>query len=250
MQIIDIHSHVLPGLDDGSGSMRESVAMIRQAVRQGITGFIATPHYSGTWQNTCPDKIRMLSRKVQRRASEVLETQIRVWPGQEIMYSEEVPGLLEKGEILTMADTRYVLIEFLPSVPYSYIYRAVRELAFAGYRPILAHAERYAALRNTERAAEIKEQGAYIQLNYRTIGGKWYADSTRWSRKMLTDSLVDFLGTDMHNTSVRKPETDAALSWMETHLHTQYIAGITRRNAREMLTHRRAPRERTAKRIT
>lgn len=233
--IIDIHSHILPELDDGASDMQESIQMLRLAWQQGIGQVIATPHYSGGFQNACPEKIRSLCQEVQVRARSELKAEISIWPGQEIMYSEDVPGLLEEGRLLTMADSRYVLVEFLPAVSYSYIFHAVKELVYAGYRPILAHAERYQALREDGKLEELKKQGACVQLNFRPIGGKWYHETARWCRKMLKREITDFLGTDMHNTTHRKPETEKAVMWMEKELRESYMRSVLRANALELL---------------
>ena len=93
-RIMDIHSHILPGLDDGAEDMQESIQMLDQAWRQGITEVVATPHYSFMYPNICPDRIRTLCREVQKRARQELDADIRIIPGQEIMYSEDVVDLL------------------------------------------------------------------------------------------------------------------------------------------------------------
>ena len=233
--MIDIHSHILPGLDDGAGDMNESIRMLRLARKQGIIQVVATPHYSHSFQNTSPDQIRSLCREVQEAARRQLKAEIRVWPGQEIMYDGDVLDLLERGGILTIADSRYVLTEFLPSAPYSYIQGAVRELSLAGYKPILAHAERYLYLREKDRVYEIRKQGAYIQVNIRRVGGKWYDGTTRWCRKMLRRRKIDFLGTDMHNIRGRRPETGAVMEWMQKHLSSSYLCKILYRNQEKVL---------------
>lgn len=233
--MIDIHSHILPGLDDGAGDMNESIRMLRLARRQGIAQVVATPHYSHSFQNTSPDQIRSLCREVQEAAQSRLKAEIRVWSGQEIMYDGDVLDLLERGSILTLADSRYVLTEFLPTAPYSYIQGAVRELSLAGYKPILAHAERYLYLREKDRVDEIRKQGAYIQVNIRRVGEKWYDGTTRWCRKMLRRRKIDFLGTDMHNIRGRRPETGAAMEWMQKHLSSSYLCKILYRNQEKVL---------------
>lgn len=233
--MIDIHSHILPGLDDGAGDMNESIRMLRLARRQGITQVVATPHYSHNFPNTSPDQIRSLCREVQEAARSRLKAEILIWPGQEIMYDGDVLDLLERGSILTLADSRYVLTEFLPTAPYSYIQGAVRELSLAGYKPILAHAERYLYLREKDRVDEIRKQGAYIQVNIRRVGGKWYDGTTRWCRKMLRRRKIDFLGTDMHNISDRRPETGVALEWIQRHLGSNYLCKILYRNPEKVL---------------
>lgn len=233
--MIDIHCHVLPGLDDGASDMRESIRMLHMAGRQGITEFIATPHYSSVFPNDDPHRIMRLCREVEDLASSRLKKEIRIWPGQEILYSKDTVELLDKGRLLTMAGSRYVLIEFMPSAPFSYLFGAVRELILHGYRPIIAHAERYPCLREKGRLQDLRGQGAYIQMNYRRIGGKWYDSATRWCREMLRRRKVDLLGTDMHNRSSRKPETEESLEWMDRHLSPAYVAKITYRNQCKVL---------------
>lgn len=234
-RIWDIHSHILPGIDDGASDMEESLEMLRQASAQGITDVIATPHYSHRYRNACPDRIMDLCRKLQKMADEELDTPVCIRAGQEIMYTEETAVLLREGRLLTLADSRYVLVEFLPSVPYSYIYQAVRELTMNGYVPVLAHAERYACLREAERMQEIRGQGGRIQLNTRSIGGKWYDSTARWCRKMLMDGQADYVGTDMHNTGSRKPETGQAFRWMQSRLTRRQLRRILCLNPEQML---------------
>lgn len=233
--LTDIHCHVLPGMDDGASDMKESIHMLQMAAAQGIREVIATPHYSPAFPNDDPQRIIQLCREVEGLARSRLKREVRVWPGQEILYGKDTAELLDSGKLLTMAGSRYVLIEFMPAVPFSYIFGAVRELSLHGYRPIIAHAERYACLSGKGRPEELKTQGACIQMNYRHIGGKWYSSSVRRRREMLRRRIVDFLGTDMHNTAARKPETEEALNWMKSHLNPAYIARITSRNQRKVL---------------
>lgn len=235
MRVIDMHCHILPGLDDGSKSEQESVQMLKLAKKQGIRGLIATPHYSPSYRKSTPGQIGELCKKMEEKAQKLVDPGFRIYPGQEIFYSEDVPEKLEKKEILTMAGSQYVLTEFLPGTPYSAIERAVRELTHAQYTPILAHVERYQALREGDRVEELAEFGACMQMNYRPIGGKWYSETTRWCRSVLKEGLIDFLGTDMHNTGTRQPETAKAMVWMEKHLDKGYIQNITYKNVGKIL---------------
>ncbi len=235
MHIFDVHSHILPGLDDGASSEKQALLMLREARRQGISRIIATPHYSAYFKNDNVDLIRRKCREINRLAA-IHKTGVCVYPGQEIMYSERIPDMLSEGRLLTLADSRYVLIEFCPGAPRSLITHAVRELAGRGFMPVLAHAERYTALREAEHFADLADQGAYIQMNFRAIGGKWYNAMTRRCRKLLRDGCVHFLGTDMHNMSSRKPETEEALGWMRRHLDRAYIRELTWKNAEKILS--------------
>ena len=92
--IIDIHTHILPGVDDGASNIKESLRMARMAYQQGITDVIATPHYSAGFRNVSPDHIRALCREVREKASAEIKREFRVWPGQELLYSEEILEML------------------------------------------------------------------------------------------------------------------------------------------------------------
>ena len=177
--IIDVHSHILPGLDDGSSNMEESLEMLRMAYQQGVRQIIATPHYSGRFRDASPGRVRKLCEEVQEAARQQ-GMKIRIYPGQEIMYTDEAADLLREGKLLTMADSRYVLVEFFPSVTWSALQQAVRTLMMSGCVPVIAHAERYLCLRENGRIDVLRDQGILIQLNYRSAGGNWHDRTTRW----------------------------------------------------------------------
>lgn len=235
MRIIDVHSHILPGMDDGSSSESESLRMLKMAAKQGVTGVIATPHYSPEYSNRSPSEIRLACAKLEQKARESIHPEFSVYPGQEILYNQEIPEKLQAGEVLTLADSKYVLVEFMPWAPYSELQRCVRMLTQYHYRPVLAHVERYDVLREKGRPEELVDMGALLQMNYRRIDGKWYEETTRWCRKMLKQEMIHFLGTDMHNTKSRRPSIDGAYVWMSKHLEPSYIKKICYRNQKIML---------------
>lgn len=235
MKIIDIHSHILPGLDDGASSERESIRMLKLAAKQGVTAVIATPHYSPEYLSKSPDEIRNMCASLEQKAREAIRPEFRIYSGQEVLYNQDVPEKLQRGEILTLADSRYVLVEFMPWVPYSEMQRCVRTLTQEQYRPIFAHVERYEVLREEGRPEELVDMGALLQMNYRRISGKWYEETTRWCRKMLKQEKIHFLGTDMHNTKTRRPSIDDAYVWMDKHLEPSYLKKICYRNQKIIL---------------
>lgn len=235
MKKIDMHCHLIPGADDGAASEQESLRMIQMAAKQGTKAVIATSHYAKEFPNSRPDYIRYMCRKMEEAASEKLGREFHVYPGQEIFYRDDVIEKLKRKEILTLADSDYILVEFLPEIPYSNLYRIVRDLVMARYKPILAHIERYGCLRENGRVEELIDEGACMQMNYRRIGGKWYEETTRWCRKMLKEENIHFLGTDMHNTKDRKPDTLEAEIWMEKHLDKEYIREICYKNVLEII---------------
>lgn len=233
-EILDIHSHILPGIDDGASCGRMSVEMLRAASAQGIRRVIATPHYSACFQNADPARIKGLCRGLNRKA-EKEGIPCRVYPGQEIMYSENALDRLSRGELLTMAESRYILIEFEPSVSYSFIYMAIRNCTTQGYSPILAHAERYRSIYEPEKVQGLIDQGAYLQMNFRSVAGRWNDSTARWCRKMLKQKNIHFLGTDMHNMTTRAPDVTWTLKWIERHLEADYSERILWKNAAKIL---------------
>ena len=244
---IDIHSHILPGLDDGSSSMKESMRMLELARKQGVVGVFATTHYSKAFPNRDPRKILKVCRELSLREKQRAEKaegedkkRVHIWPGQEVFYSDEVVDLLQDGKILTLAGSDYVLTEFLPGVSYTAIKKAVADLTRVGYRPVIAHAERYQTLRGSDdKVEELIDDGAYIQLNYRSIGGKWHDPTSKWCKKLLKKEQVHLLGTDMHNMTSRKPEIDDAAKWMEKNLKRSYIREIYHYNAKSIIENKR-----------
>lgn len=236
MKKFDIHCHVLPKLDDGSASLQESIRMLKLAYRQGIQAVAATPHYSYQFRQEDPEKIRNLCRQLESRARAEVSPDFRICPGEEIFYSQDTLEMLKKGRLLTMGGSRYILIEFMPNVPYSLLYGAVRKLTQEQYWPILAHIERYGVLREKGRVEELIKAGAYMQMNYRRIGGRWYDETARWCRKMLKNEKVHFLATDMHNTKNRRPQTQEAEAWMEKHLDRTYLEEISWKNAEKIFS--------------
>lgn len=238
--MIDIHSHILPGVDDGASSMKESLHMLSMARRQGITDVFATSHYSKAFPNRDPEKLRRLRDELMSRANRPVKgpdgkikrrQPIRIWTGQEIFYSNSVIRLLEEGKLLTLADSNYVLVEFMPSVPYSEICTAVRNLSRAEYAPVVAHAERYRCLRKGKRVEELIDLEALIQMNYRSVSGDWKDSTARWCKDNLKKKNIHFMGTDMHNIGNRMPDTKEAMSWMRKHLDSTYLRQITKENA-------------------
>lgn len=239
METADLHTHVLSGIDDGARTEDESIQMLKMAYTQGIRTVFATSHASPEYPDSCPDVIIRECGELEKQAQKKIGSEIRIYPGQEILFSNSVLDRLYKGELLTLAGSSYVLLEFFPTTSYSVIRRMVREFSMSVYHPVLAHIERYEALREDGRVEELIENGAYMQMNYRIIGGKWYERSVRWCRDMLKNGNIHFLGTDMHNTGYRAPDTKAAVKWLEKHLEDSYVRDICVRNAKKVLENTR-----------
>lgn len=210
-QIIDAHAHVLPGIDDGAADLEESIELLRMAAAQGITSVIATPHTS---ERSTPALIKELAMQTEQEIQKDYPD-FRVYCGQEIYYHEDMVRRLRAGELLSMADSRYVLVEFSPGVPYGNIYRGIRSLVTAGYLPVLAHMERYLCLRKEENLKDLESGGCLFQMNYESLQGNLFHGEVRWCRRQAAAGRIHFLGTDMHRRDFRPPNITDALRWME-----------------------------------
>lgn len=229
--IIDMHSHILPGVDDGAASWEECRQMLATAYDQGIRTIIATPHYS---VHQDMEKIRVQAERAAAEACRIA-ADFKLFLGQEIMYFESMTEYLKEGKIFTMAGSQYVLVEFMPDVSFSVIYQAVRKTIMAGYHPIIAHVERYITLRKDEHLQAVVKTGCHLQMNYQSLPGNLFDARARWCRKQVENGLIYVLGTDAHHLSYRSPVIEKSLKWLNDHVAEDYVADITRKHAQKMI---------------
>lgn len=233
----DIHTHILPGIDDGSRDMEETRQMLRMEREQGVYHIIATPHFAVGDQQATSKQLQSALEET-RAAARKLDPHMTVDLGNELLNG---PGMLEalrRGEALTMAGTRYILVEFLPSDRYSVIYQALHDYIMEGYIPIVAHMERYEALRrNWDNIEEIIKLGAYFQMNTGSLIGGLFRRRAAYHRRLVEAGYIHFLGSDCHGSDRRTPMMQDALK----HLSREFRQGNTFRkliqdHPRRMLT--------------
>lgn len=205
MGYIDIHSHILPNMDDGSRNMEQSLAMLKIACEQGITTIFATPHNMPG--KGCPpaklvyDRIEALRERV---AEENLP--IEIIAGTEYYYREEVLDILEAEAGVTMGDSDCVLVEFDPMAEKNYITNGLRNILGLGYQPVIAHVERYMKIMEDKAILhDYKKMGVLIQINAASVTGDNGRHAKKDTKKLLKEGLVDFIGTDAHSDRHRAP---------------------------------------------
>ena len=232
--IIDIHSHILPGIDDGAKDMEETKEMLHLAVEEGISGIVATPHYSVEIEE---DVLSIYEEAYQEvlRYMETHEIPVKLYRGNEIYYTESVPERLQDGEIYTINNTRYVLIEFSMGVGYSFIEGAVRHLLNSGYWPILAHVERYQCLRKLKNLEELIRIGVCVQVNTNAIIGKDGWQTRRFCHQLLKRRLVHAIGTDTHGSRHRRPKMKECIHYIDKKYGRDYRVLISGDNPRRIL---------------
>ncbi len=218
--IIDIHCHLLCGVDDGAKTIEESEAMLQEAHRQGITGIILTPHYRHGMFSYPKGLIEENFALLQPYA---MELGITLALGTEYHVNSHMVEALEGGRCLTLAGTRYVLAEFSHDAEYSYIYQMAQELIFHGFVPIIAHIERCAAITaDMENADRLKSLGAWIQINADAVLGMEGTAARRFCKKMLKAGYVDVIASDSHGTVKRACHMDRCYALLEKKYGREY----------------------------
>ncbi|MDO4938933.1 MAG: protein tyrosine phosphatase [Lachnospiraceae bacterium] len=216
----DVHCHIIPGVDDGARDFCEALELIESAYLQGIRVFYATPHYS-RHQNA--ETIRKLYNQLidtlKIEKPEIADN-LEIRLGNELYYHSELAERLDEGQALTMGDSRYILIEFDPAIGYSELYLQLREIINAGYKPIIAHMERYAVLESYDNIGELKRLGCCMQMNYESLTGNGiltdlFNREVRRCRKLVAEGYIDLFGTDMHRRDFRFPNILKALEWIK-----------------------------------
>lgn len=197
----DVHSHLIPGIDDGSSSIEESMAMIRGLHELGYRKLVTTPHVMSDAYRNSPETIRGGLEKL-RTAIKVEGLDLQIEAAAEYYLDDGFAATMEQKELLTFGgDMRYILVET------SYVARpmVMNEVIFGlltkGYRPVLAHPERYQYLWGVDAVEEVrtfKNRGMLTQVNLTSFGGRYSKQATTIARDLAHEGLIDFIGTDLH----------------------------------------------------
>ena len=228
--ITDMHCHLLPGLDDGSASMEETLDTLREAKRQHIDSIIVTPHFHPTRYMVYAEQIFQTLGEV-RDAAARAGIDIALYPGQECYYYSGLVEQLDSGRALTLCATRYVLVEFEPNASFSTVRMGINDLSINGYIPIIAHFERYVSLRDKDKLSEIKKY-AFLQMNFDTLLHDSILNRNPW-RRLLQAGYVDYLGSDCHGMNFRPYQTEHVMKWIRNKVkpeisHAIFETGIQR----------------------
>ena len=230
---VDIHTHILPGVDDGSQEYNSSIQMLRDAYANGTGTLILTPHYKQRYSCGSAEQIRARFAEFRDYAAE--RVPVSLYLGTEAMYEMDLPQKLLNGEVLTMDDSLYVLIEFLPSVNYEYLCNGIFELTRYGYIPILAHVERYGCLKKN-RVIELIHMGARIQVNSRSVLGQSGLKTKWFCHSLLRSGCVDFIASDAQDRVKRNAQLRQCAKCVEMRYGKGYADSILMNNAKKMLT--------------
>ncbi|MYL20112.1 tyrosine protein phosphatase [Halobacillus litoralis] len=202
--MIDLHSHILPGVDDGAQTVEESIQMARAAVADGIKTIVATPHHKNGAYDNYKHNISIQTAELNRTLQEH-GIDLEVLPGQETrIYGEFLEGL-EADEILPInLKSSYVFVEFPSGAVPRYASKLFFDLQVAGYQPVIVHPERNKAIMgNPDLLYSFVKKGAYAQLTAGSLCGHFGKKIKKFSEQLLDANLVHLLASDAHNTKTR-----------------------------------------------
>lgn len=237
MMIYDIHSHILPGVDDGAFSMDESLQMAETAERHRGRCMVCTPH----WFPGCPYNRQALI-DVYRRTAEAVRNRglhLRLALGQELLLDESyrsTVAMLERGELFTISRSVYPLVEFDPQISGQLVGRIIEAMTAAGFVPIIAHPERYGfAADDYEMLHRMKSMGALLQIDKGSLSGMFGRRSMRAGEYLLENRLADFAASDAHSPYRRTPPLDRFHEWVSQVCSVNYADHLMCGNPRRVL---------------
>lgn len=227
MKLTDIHCHILPHVDDGPEKVEESRKLLEEAYKQGVRRIIATPHYRVEMFEPSMKRVCYSYSHLRGIAAEV---GIDLRLGCEYHRNERMIQCLKDRKRPTMSKSRYVLVEFSPGDLFQVIRNYVYELVTNGYRPIIAHIERYLSCSEIERVRELKQMGAYVQVNASAVIGEDGRLTKKYCQKLMKADLIDYIASDMHDSKIRKPNLGKCASYVTRKMGKEYAAKIFVKN--------------------
>lgn len=194
-----MHSHLLPGIDDGAPDPETSIELIRGLMKLGYSRFITTPHiYPDLYPNNRETILNAHALLMQHLQQE--ELQVEIVPAAEYFIDDLFPELLEKGEPLLTLHQNMVLVEISFISPPRELNHVIFNLVTSGYQPVLAHPERYAYYHQQKEVYHrFKDQGCLLQINMLSLLGYYGKSVQEAARYLVQQGLVDLIGTDLHH---------------------------------------------------
>jgi|LAHS01.1.fsa_nt_gb protein-tyrosine phosphatase len=228
--MIDMHSHILFGVDDGAKTLEESMELIREEVKKGVTHIIFTPHFNKRNYHLNQDKISA-NFQILKEYSEKENLNVQLYLGNEIYLDSIAYASIIDNGFYTLAGSKYVLVEFNELIPPVNIPEICYEINMSGYFPIMAHAERYEILyNNTKLLSEILDEGTHLQVNASSVIKNDNKARNKFTHYLLKNQLISFVASDVHNTVLRKFHLDEAYKAVTKIYGVEYADKIFKNN--------------------
>ncbi|TGE31911.1 CpsB/CapC family capsule biosynthesis tyrosine phosphatase [Desulfosporosinus sp. Sb-LF] len=234
--MIDIHSHILPGLDDGSKSIEETLGIVRQLQGTGFKTILATPHVLEGTDFLSPAEILTATADVCQAVAEA-GISVEILPGAENYIFPDMGKWVRAGKLLTLGNTgKYILVELpMLEIPH-YTDQVFFELQVEGLTPVLAHPERYKGLfQEPERLIDWAKKGILFQLDLRSLSGRYGPQPKQLAERMLSSDLIHFVGSDAHRVSRSDSVDREALQCVRQTIGEKRFREVTETNPQRIL---------------
>ena len=234
--MIDVHSHILNNVDDGSDSIESTIENLKKAEKAGFSDIILTPHYIEEYYENKKDIIKSKISELKQTVYDQ-EIIVQLHQGNEILLTENTPKLLVDSQISTLANSRYILFELPFSNRMLDLEQIIYTIKANGYIPILAHPERYTYIQeNPESLIDIIKCGVLIQSNYGSFIEQYGKTAKNTVEILLENRLINFLGSDTHKQGHIYDNINTILKKMKEIVHSEkYIYQITTSNPQKIL---------------
>lgn len=233
--MIDMHSHILFGVDDGAKTLDKSLVLIKEEVHKGVDQIILTPHYNKGYSDfsagTITENFNILTQAVSKE-----NIKVELHLGSEVYLDHNYYETISSDNIITLADSDYILIEFSVTDTPKNIPEICYEFSLKGYIPIIAHVERYDILYdNNKLVKDILDEGAHFQINASTVINKEGRGSYKFAQYLLKNELVSFIASDVHNNESRSFYLDKAYSTVNKICSHNYAERIFKENQEKII---------------
>ena len=233
--MIDVHCHILPGIDDGSRSIEESMEMIKEAYEAGFTNIISTSHYIEESYNVPKARrqelIDMLNSKIEQEGM-----QIKIYNGAEAYITPNLAELIKAEELPTMNGTKYLLMELPMHNQILNLESIVSKVINQGITLIIAHPERYDIVqKNYKVLNELADMGVLFQANYGSCIGQYGKEAEKTLKKLLKANRISFFGTDCHRAGSVYEKMPEILKKLEKMIGKEKLEELTTINPQKLL---------------
>ncbi len=238
----DMHTHILPGADDGAGKIEEAVALLARAYQDGTRAIVLTPHYRGKYRKNTPEQLDGL---FQALCAAVVDRfpDLRLYLGQEIYYDSGAAEALAEGRALGIHNTGYAMLEFSPRSSREQIEKGVDTFLYYGYRPVIAHGERYDTLRKDRALLNyVLSRGALLQINADSILGRHGWGVKHFCHKVMQKRQASFIASDAHDLKCRPPELRECYLYTAKKYGKEYAQAVFYENAEKIIGKRKNER--------
>lgn len=241
--MIDIHSHILPGIDDGAETLEDSITMIRELTEQGVTDIIATPHYvdETIYTSSRRENLHLLDELRRTLAEEKIT--VNIYLGNEIYICDKIDDLILFNKTSSLADSNFLLVELPMSGEFPNYEDILQDLINHGYKVILAHPERYTTFQNDFSLIErLHEMGILLQCNTGSFIRQYGKHAEKIATTLAKKNMIYALGSDMHHT---RGSSDITLAIKKLHKYYKddELEQILVNNPKTILEHSATPTE-------